>query len=173
MPERLRTSTDMDPVAGSVELEAPIEAVWDVFSRPRWWPRWNRCFWWVANERLAVGRPLVWVFQPIRPWMPYKLPAVAPVVEMVADDGPRRASWDVTAVPGMYARHTYFMEPLPGGGTRFGSWEQATGAGFRALARFWLAHFSFVLDESLAGARRLDDLYRRDGSFERLRNVLG
>lgn len=153
---------DMAPVAGDVEIAVPAEALWEVFAQPRGWPTWNRCFTWVANRRLELGRQLVWAFEPIRPAYLYRLPAVAKIVEL---DAGRKVSWEVTVVPRMYALHTYTITPLSDGRSRFGSWEQASGAGFRTFRRFWLAHFRFVLDESLQGARRLERLYARHGSL--------
>jgi glyoxylase-like metal-dependent hydrolase (beta-lactamase superfamily II) len=62
-------------------------------------------------------------------------------------------------LPGFYARHTYSIDALPGGRSRFTSWEKAYGWGFRLTRRFWLAHFTFVRNRSLAGARALEIRY--------------
>ncbi|MGH9901372.1 MAG: MBL fold metallo-hydrolase, partial [Pyrinomonadaceae bacterium] len=51
--------------------------------------------------------------------------------------------------------------------SRFGSWEQATGWSFRLMRRFWIAHFEFVKDRSLDGARRLEEVYRKEGKIDR------
>ncbi|MGH9886974.1 MAG: hypothetical protein ACREBE_15715, partial [bacterium] len=48
---------------------------------------------------------------------------------------------------------------LPDGRTRFGSWEQAMGWGFRATSWFWIPHFQFVCNASLDGARKLEQVY--------------
>jgi hypothetical protein len=69
-------------------------------------------------------------------------------------------------LPGMYARHTYFLEDLGSGRTRFGSWEKAMGPGFRLMQGFWTAHFTFVNHESLAGVERLERTYQRYGSID-------
>src|SRR5262249_20284244 len=61
--------------------------------------------------------------------------------------------------------HTYHVQPLGDGRCRFGSWEQAMGWGFRIIRRFWIAHFTFVKDESLIGARRLETIYKQSGSI--------
>lgn len=158
--EDLERSTDMEPVTGSVEVDAPVGALWEVFRRPHEWPHWNDCFSWVGTRRLARGGRLIWCFEPLRPEYLYRMPAIATIVEL---EEARRVTWEVTALPGFYARHTYFMEPLGERRARFGSWEKATGWSFRAARRFWLAHFRFVLDRSLAGARRLGEGYAAEG----------
>jgi hypothetical protein len=156
-PQGERTGWQADPelpIEGSVELPIPVATLWRHFRVPRTWPRWNECFW-VAGVRGGVvveGRHLVWAFQPIRPAYLYKLPAVARLVEVVPE---RRVTWEVTALPGFHARHTYWMEPLGEKNCRFGSWEVAEGPIYGLMRGFWLAHFRFVRDESLEGASRL------------------
>ncbi len=120
----LTGSKDMVPVEGTVHVEVPVEKLWEAFTRADLWPRWNECMLWVKNRDLVKGRNLLWVFRPIRRWYPYVLPAAAKIVEV--EDG-RRVTWEVTALPGFYARHSYSMEDLGGGHTRFGSWEKAMG----------------------------------------------
>jgi hypothetical protein len=138
-----------------------VERLWSVFTRVREWPRWNPCMWTATvsggptlaeSGPLARGRQLVWAFNPIAPWMLYRLPVMAGLVEVVPE---RRVSWEVSVVPGMWALHTYWMEPLDEGRCRFGSWEVAEGPTYRLMRPFWLAHFRFVRDASLAGARGL------------------
>jgi hypothetical protein len=160
---RLADSRDMEPVEGTVEVDVPLDELWRCFSRPDWWPRWNDCFFWVHNHSLQAGRRLLWAFQPIRPRYLYKLPSVAKIVEV---EPGRRATWEVTAVPGMYARHTYSLESRGDGRSAFSTWEKAMGSGFRLTHRFWLAHFRFVRDYSLDGARRLEHIYRREGRLD-------
>jgi hypothetical protein len=142
------------PVEGSVEVPMPVEDLWRIFERVPGWPRWNACFFAarVTGRRLAEGATLVWAFNPIRPWYLYKLPAVARLAEVVPE---RRVTWEVLVLPGFYARHTYWMEPLGERSCRFGSWEVAEGPMYHVLRRFWLAHFRYVRDESVSGARRL------------------
>jgi hypothetical protein len=111
---------------------------------------------WARNKDLVAGQNLVWVFEPIKPQYLYRMPAVARIAEVVPE---QRVTWEVLALPGFFARHTYHMTDLGDGRTRFGSWEQAHGPSFRLTQRFWLAHFTFVRDESLAGARRLERIY--------------
>ena len=159
----LAGSTDMVPVEGTVEVEVPAEKLWEAFTRANLWPRWNECMLWVGNRDLVKGRNLLWAFRPIRRWYPYVLPATAKIVEV--EDG-RRVTWEVTALPGFYARHSYSMKDLGGGHTRFGSWEKAMGPTFRLTKRFWIPHFVFVKDRSLEGARTLEEIYRREGSLE-------
>ena len=65
-----------------------------------------------------------------------------------------RVTWEVSA-PGFHAVHSYRFGSLGENRCRFGSWEVAEGPTFRALNRFWLAHFNFVCRESLAGATSL------------------
>ena len=144
------------PIAGSVEVAMPVEALWEVFRRCREWPTWNSCFWRasVTGGILASGQTLVWAFNPIRRRYMYKLPAIARLAEVIPGS---RVTWEVTLLPGFYARHTYWMEAIDERHCRFGSWEVAEGAMFRGLRRFWLAHFRFVCQASLAGARNLAD----------------
>jgi len=117
---------------------------------------------WVTNRDLLLGDELRWVFEPIRWWYAYKLPARARIAEL---DPPHRITWEVTFIPGFYARHSYSLEDLGDGRTRFGSWEQAKGSSFRLLEPLWLAHFSFVKEASLKGAQALEALYQRTGSL--------
>jgi hypothetical protein len=161
---QLTASRQMRPISGSTDVSIPVDVLWRCFSRPSDWPLWNPCFVWARNRALVLNELLVWVFQPIRPAYLYKMPAVARIVEL--EDG-QRVTWEVTVVPGMYARHTYEMHDLGGGRTRFSSWEQAMGWSFGLTRRFWLAHFTFVCHASLTGARRLEQLYRRHGRLDR------
>jgi hypothetical protein len=163
--ERLERSADMQPIEDAVELDLPAEALWNVFQMPDAWPKWNPCFTWVRNRYLTLGDLLVWAFEPIRPQYLYRMPAIARIVEL--EDG-QKVSWDVTAFPGMYARHTYQIEAVGEGRCRFSSWEKAVGPGFRAFRNLWLAHFRFVCASSLSGARALEQRYLRDGSFQGL-----
>lgn len=159
----LAASADMVPVQGTVDVDIPIETMWASFTQADSWPRWNKCFFWARNKDLVKGRHLIWTFQPIKPWLPYKMWAIANIVELVPQ---QKVTWEVTALPGMYARHTYHMEDLGDGRTRFGSWEQGMGWGFRPMRWFWLKHFTFVKDESLTGAQRLNELYKKTGKLD-------
>lgn len=157
----LRASEDMsEPVAGVVELEVPAQELWELFRRAHLWPRWNRCFLWALNRDLVLGRQLIWVFRPIRWWMLYVMPAIAKIVELVPGE---RVTWQVTALPGFFAHHTYHVRDLGNGRSEFGSWEKAMGWSFRRMRWFWIPHFVFVKDRSLEGARALEALYRREG----------
>jgi len=118
---------------------------------------------WVKNRDLVLGDELMWMFEPIQWWYAYKLPARARIVEL---EFQRKVTWEVTFIPGFYARHTYSLEDLGNGRTRFGSWEQAEGASFRLLQAFWLTHFTFVKDQSLAGARTLERVYQRTDALD-------
>jgi hypothetical protein len=159
---RLENSKDMIPVQGTVDVEVPIDTLWEAFTHANLWPKWNRCFFWVKNRDLVAGRQLVWAFQPIKWYYLYKMFATAKIVEL---EPQRKVTWQVTVFPGMYARHTYHVERLGDGRTRFGSWEQAMGWGFRIIKRFWITHFTFVKDESLIGARRLETIYKNAGNL--------
>jgi glyoxylase-like metal-dependent hydrolase (beta-lactamase superfamily II) len=160
--EKLERSEDMTPVHGTVDINVPIEALWEAFRHANWWPRWNKCFFWAGNRDLVLGKQLVWTFEPIRWWYLYKMFAIAKIVEVEAG---RKVTWEVTALPGFYARHTYHMESLGEGRSRFGSWEQAMGWSFRLMKRFWLSHFVFVKNRSLDGARQLEHVYRANGKI--------
>lgn len=159
----LAESTDMEPVQGTVDVNIPIDTFWECFRHANYWPRWNKCFFCAYNRDLVVGKQLLWAFEPLKPWYLYKLWSIAKIVEVETQS---KATWEVTAFPGMYARHTYHVEDLGNGWTRFGSWEKATGKGFHFLKRFWLAHFTFVKNRSLEGARQLEEHYRRTGQLK-------
>ena len=160
----LLSSTDMAPVQGTVDVKVPVSVLWEAFTHANWWPRWNKCFFWVHNRDLVLGKKLIWAFQPIRWFYLYKMFAIANIVEL-KNEG--KVTWEVTALPGFYARHTYHMQDLGDGRTRFGSWEQASGAQikFPLTRKFWVAHFTFVKDRSLEGARYLEQVYQREGKI--------
>lgn len=169
--QTLDQSNDMQAVHGTVDVDIPIDVLWNCFTQANLWPRWNGCMFWVNNRDLILGQQLSWAFEPIRRWYLYKLPGIATLVEVDAgasagDRLTRKVTWEVTALPGFYARHTYSMEDLGNGRSRFGSWEKATGPSFRALKFFWLAHFIFVKNRSLQGARLLEVIYHRTGKLD-------
>ena len=60
------------PVAGSVELELPVERLWDVFMDVPRWPEWNPCFRRASVDggELRPGATLRFAFNPIRPPLP-------------------------------------------------------------------------------------------------------
>jgi cyclase len=160
--EALEQSSMMDPVHGTVDVDLPSDVLWECFRQACFWPRWNKCFFWARNPTLVLGQRLVWCFQPIRWWYPYKMFAVAKIVEL---EEKRKVTWEVTALPGFYARHTYSVEDLSGGRSRFGSHEKAMGWGFRLTRWFWVAHFVFVKDCSLLGAKALEYTYKEKGAL--------
>lgn len=139
------------PIEGSVELEIPVERMWETFLDVARWPEWNRCFWRsrVLGGELGLGSTLVWAFNPIEPRYLYKMPAIAKVVEFEPYD---RLTWEAS-LPGFHARHSYRFAALGQERCSFGSWEVAEGRAYRATRRFWLAHFRYVCRESLAGAK--------------------
>lgn len=144
------------PVEGTTEVALPVERLWEAFADVRGWPRWNPCMSWarITGGELKQGATLYWAFKPIRPRYLYRLPALARIVEC---EPAGKVTWEVSGFPGFHARHSYTFEALGPDRSRFGSWEVAEGPAFRALRGFWLAHFRFVRDESLAGARALGD----------------
>jgi hypothetical protein len=160
----LAQSNDMTPVAGTVDVAVPIDVLWECFAHPDQWPRWNPCMFWVHNRNLVIGQELIWVFEPIRWWFLYKLPARVRIVELEAQ---HKVTWEVIFIPGFYARHTYSLENLGDGRTRFGTWEKATGSTFRLIQGFWLAHFVFVKNRSLEGAKFLETAYQKNGSLNK------
>jgi hypothetical protein len=143
------------PIEGFVDLDMAVERLWQLFTDVRRWPEWNRCFWRsrVRGGDLRVGATLVLAFNPIQPWYPYKLPGTAEIVELEPQD---RVTWEARA-PGFHILHSYRFAGLEGQRCRFGSWEVAEGPVYRAMRRFWLAHFRYVCRESLAGARTLPE----------------
>ncbi len=147
------TPSDPMPVEGSVEVAMPVEELWETFLDVPRWAEWNPCIWRsrVRGGTLRDGAVLVWAFNPIRGRYLYKMPATAEIVEVVEAE---RITWEVTA-PGFHALHSYRFAELGPDRCLFGSWEVAEGRAFRAMSRFWLAHFRYVCRESLAGARSL------------------
>lgn len=140
------------PVRGWSDVAMPLDELWEAFAAVERWPAWNgsirRAR--VTGGELREGARLVWTFNPIRRRYPYLLPARARIVEV---EPRRRVTWEVRA-PGLHALHSYLFEDRPEG-SRFGSWEIAEGWLYRGLRRFWLAHFRFVRDASIAGAATL------------------
>ncbi|KST66742.1 MBL fold metallo-hydrolase [Mastigocoleus testarum] len=161
--EILALSEDMTPIDGYVDLQIPVDVLWETFNRPNTWNYWNKCFFWTFNSELKLGKQLIWVFEPIRWWFLYKMPAIATIVEL---EPQHKVTWEVTILPGFYARHTYYMKDLGNGYTRFGSWEKAMGWNFRLLKGFWLAHFTFVKNFSLEGAKHLEKVYSQQKSLD-------
>jgi hypothetical protein len=145
------------PIEGSVEVAMPVDRLWEIFLDVPGWSRWNPCIWRssVRGGELREGATLVWAFNPIKRRYLYKLPATAEIVEIVPAD---RVTWEVSAA-GFHALHSYRFADLGANRCRFGSWEVAEGPAFRAMRRFWLAHFRYVCRESLAGARSLSGYY--------------
>jgi len=146
-----RSKDDGSPTGGWTSVAMPVDALWQVFADVPGWPRWNACFRWVRATELREGATLVWVFGPVRPWLPYRLPAVARLIHV---EPGRRVTWEVD-LPGFHAVHSYMFEDAGNGTARFGSTEVADGPVYEALRPFWLAHFRWVCRESLAGAARL------------------
>lgn len=157
--QELAQAASMEPVQGTVEVNIPIDTLWECFRQANLWPRWNKCFFWARNKDLVLGQKLVWIFQPIKWFLPYKMFAIANIVEL---EPKKKVTWEVTALPGFYARHTYHMEDLGGGRSRFGSYEKAMGWSFQLMKWFWIKHFTFVKDESLKGAQFLEQRYAQD-----------
>ena len=141
------------PIAGSVELDMPVQELWDTFADVEAWRHWNPCIWRsrVRGGKLREGATLVWAFNPIKPAYLYKMPATAEIVELEPHD---RVTWEVR-VAGFHALHSYRFASLGPDRCRFGSWEVAEGPAFRATRKFWLAHFRYVCKASLAGAAAL------------------
>src|ERR671931_328241 len=102
------------PIEGSVDLELPIDDLWNMFLDVESWPVWNPCIWRArvrGGEGLREGATLAWVFNPIKPWYPYKMPARAEIVEVRHHD---RVTWEVDA-PGFHALHSYRFADLGNG----------------------------------------------------------
>jgi Polyketide cyclase / dehydrase and lipid transport len=141
------------PIEGAVELDLPVQSLWETFIDVPRWSSWNPCIWRarVRGGELREGATLIWAFNPIERRYLYKLPATAKIVEFEPHD---RVTWEVR-VPGFHALHSYRFASLGEHRCSFGSWEVAEGPAYRSLSRFWLAHFRFVCRESLAGAQAL------------------
>ena len=144
------------PIEGSVELEMPVERLWEAFVDVERWAQWNPCIWrsGVRGGELRRGATLVWAFNAIKPRYLYKMPASAEIVEFERHD---RVTWEVR-FPGFHALHSYRFAGLGPDRCRFGSWEVAEGRAYRATRRFWIAHFRYVCRASLAGAEALATL---------------
>jgi hypothetical protein len=54
--QSLAHSDLMQPVQGTVDIDVPIEVLWQCFGHAGWWPRWNKCFLYVRNRDLVRGR---------------------------------------------------------------------------------------------------------------------
>jgi hypothetical protein len=162
--EILTASNDMEPIAGTVEVDIPINELWSCFTQANLWSKWNKCFFWAHNKDLVLGKQLIWCFQPIRWWYLYKFPAMAKIVEL---EPQKKVTWEVVILPFFYARHTYHMEDLGDGRSSFGSWEKAYGFTFRSTKGFWIAHFTFVKDKSLEGALYLEKVYKKEGELSK------
>jgi pimeloyl-ACP methyl ester carboxylesterase len=147
------------PVEGWVDVDLPLERLWEVFADAESWPTWNPCFArvWVRRGELHEGDRFAWLFNPIRWWYLYRMPVVARLVEWRPRE---RVTWEVS-LPGFHARHSYRFAARGADGSRFGSWEVAEGAAYERLRAFWLAHFHYVCRSSLAGAESL--AHRRTG----------
>lgn len=141
------------PIEGHVELPIGVDRVWDAFLDVERWPEWNRCVKRarVKDGELREGATLVWTFGAIKPYLPYRMPARAKIVEF---DPRVKVTWEAD-VAGFHALHSYLFADLGEGRSRFGSWEVAEGPSYRIFKPFWLAHFRYVCRESLAGAKRL------------------
>jgi hypothetical protein len=146
------------PVEGAVDLDLPLDELWDTFYKVECWHEWNPCIWRARVDAggLAENARLVWAFNPIDRRYLYKLPAVATIVEFRPRE---RVTWEV-ALPGLHALHSYRFAELEGGRSRFGSWEVGEGSIYRGVRRFWLAHFRFVCESSLRGAAMLAERRR-------------
>ena len=160
---QLDLSNDMPPVHGTVDIDVPADVLWQCFRNANLWPRWNPCMFWANNHDLVPGQKLIWAFEPLRWWYFYRLPGVANLIEVEENC---KVTWEVVVLPGFYARHTYSIEDLGDGRSRFGSWEKAMGPMFRALKFFWVARFVFVKDQSLQGARTLEEVYKQSGTLD-------
>lgn len=141
------------PVEGYVTLDMPVERMWERQLDVSRWREWNTCFAWSAmiGGRVEVGKTLVFVFNPIERRYPYRMPAIAKIVELVPYS---RMTWEVK-LPGLHALHSYRFEKLDDSHCRYGSWEVAEGSLYRVARGFWLAHFAYVCESSLAGAIEL------------------
>jgi hypothetical protein len=141
------------PVEGSTTLEVPVERMWAAQLDVPGWHEWNTCFAWsrMVGGRVELGKTLLFVFNPIQRRFPYRLPAVAKIVELEPYE---RLTWEVR-LPGFHALHSYRFERLDDRTCRYGSWEVAEGALYRVARGFWLAHFNYVCESSLRGARGL------------------
>ena len=140
------------PIEASVDVALPVERLWEIFVDVPRWPDWNPCFWRssVGAACCASGRHCASPSTRSRRATP-QAPGSAETAELEPHD---RATWEVSA-PGFHALHSYRFAALDAEHCRFGSWEVAEGPTYRALRRFWLAHFRYVCRESLAGARAL------------------
>jgi hypothetical protein len=141
------------PVEGYTTVDMPVERMWEAQLDVSRWPTWNTCFAWstMIGGRVELGKTLAFVFNPIERRYPYRMPAVAKIVEVVPYE---RLTWEVK-LPGFHALHSFRFERLDDSRCRYGSWEVAEGALYRIARGFWLAHFGYVCESSLRGARGL------------------
>jgi glyoxylase-like metal-dependent hydrolase (beta-lactamase superfamily II) len=158
---QLDESNDMPPVHGTVDIEVPADVLWQCFRQANLWPRWNACMFWASNRDSGAGPETDLAFEPLRWWYFYSSPGVANLIEVEEN---RKVTWE-SGNAGFYARHTYSIDDLGGGRSRL-IVEKAMGPMFRALSFFWVAHFIFVKDRSLQGARLLESIYQRTGQLD-------
>ena len=100
------------PVAGSVDLDLPVERLWDVFMDVPRWPDWNPCFrrTSVDGGELRPGATLRFTFNPIEPRYPYRLPGSAEIVELE-----RERQGDLGGVRAGVPRRAQLPLRVPGG----------------------------------------------------------
>lgn len=146
---------DALPVSGWGVVDRSVDDVWAAFADVSRWPEWNPCMTWarIGGGELRPGAPLTWAFAPIKRRYLYRMPARATITEVIPG---QRVTWEVS-LPGFHAFHSYLFEADGPERSRFGSWEIARGPMYRLGRRFWLAHFRFVRDASIAGAVGLGD----------------
>ena len=94
----------------SVDIDAPIERVWEVLSDAEHWPEWTESVTWV--RRLDDG--------PFRPGSRVKInqPRIPTVDWTVTELDPGRSFTWVSAGPGARTTARHRLEELPEGGTR-------------------------------------------------------
>jgi len=144
------------PVRGwGPAVDLPLDELWATFIDVSTWSRWNPCISWarIGDDELRPGTRLTWAFGPIKRSYLYRMPAMAMITEVVPG---RRVTWEVS-LPGFHALHSYLFEGVGNERSRIGSWEIASGPLYRILRPFWLAHFRFVRDASIAGSVELVD----------------
>lgn len=112
----------MRPVRASVEIAAPVNAVWPVIAEFRWWPSWGPTVRAVAAEATSVAPGVRGRIQtPIGMWVPFEITNVEPgrswtwtvagiraTGHHVTALGPDRTRVDFT-VPGWFAPYAVVL----------------------------------------------------------------
>ncbi len=141
----------------SIEIDAPPELVWDVFSDVERWPEWTDSVTSLAGQdgsTLAVGKPFA-----------IKQPGLQKLVWTVTDIDPG-ASWTwAHRFPGVQVIARHYVTALPGGRTLVRQELDQGGLLGALVGRLTVKRTKRFLDMEAKGLKaRSEQLSRADGS---------